>query len=136
MARALAYPDDRRKTARRARLSRGLRGLLIPQAVENLRAGEEDRSRAGEQQELAAIARIFVKISRTARHRADGEGINDQARFQASLDDEQASDLFQHHPQPKKAPCHRRTSGLRRARPTVNCKLIRDRKSTRLNSSH
>src|SRR3546814_5707832 len=111
MARALAYPDDRRKTARLARLSRGLRGLLMPQAVENLRAGEEDRSRAGEQQELAAIARIFVKISRTARHRADGEGINDQARFQARLDDEQASDLFQHHPQP-------------------------DRKSTRLNSSH
>src|SRR3546814_19329696 len=90
MARALAYPDDRRKTARLARLSRGLRGLLIPQAVENLRAGEEDRARAGEQQQLAAIAWIFVKISRTARHRADGEGINDQARFQARLDDEQA----------------------------------------------
>src|SRR3546814_5662913 len=71
MARALAYPDDRRKTARLARLSRGLRGLLIPQAVENLRAGEEDRARAGEQQQLAAIAWIFVKISRTARHRAD-----------------------------------------------------------------
>src|SRR3546814_9792481 len=79
MARALAYPDDRRKTARLARLSRGLRGLLIPQAVENLRAGEEDRARSGEQQQLAAIAWIFVKISRTARHRADGEGINDQA---------------------------------------------------------
>src|SRR3546814_14634137 len=80
MSRALAYPDDRRKTARLARLSRGLRGLLIPQAVENLRAGEEDRARAGEQQQLAAIAWKFVKISRTARHRADGEGINDQAR--------------------------------------------------------
>src|SRR3546814_12868676 len=112
MARALAYPDDRRKTARLARLSRGLRGLLIPQAVENLRAGEEDRARAGEQQQLAAIAWIFVKISRTARHRADGEGINDQARFQARLDDEQASDLFQHHPIPSK----RRASGAKTGR--------------------
>src|SRR3546814_16847869 len=81
MALALAYPDDRRKTGALARPSRGLGGLLIPQAVENLGAGQKHRPGTGQHPQLAAIARIFVKISRPARHTADGEGVNDQARL-------------------------------------------------------
>ena len=41
MAGAFAYMDDRRKTADLLALPRGLRGLLVTQAIENLRPGKE-----------------------------------------------------------------------------------------------
>ena len=53
---------------------------------------------------------VYGLSLRVARHRADGERIDDQARLEAGLDDEQASDFLQHRPIPSK----RRASGANR----------------------
>ncbi|HET9399095.1 MAG TPA: hypothetical protein VFO45_09790 [Sphingomicrobium sp.] len=63
--------------------------------VEQLCTRDERHAEAGGRQEQPAIAGIVLKIMDTALDRADGNGIGDQERFQACLDDEQATDFLE-----------------------------------------
>ena len=82
--------------------------LTLPK-IEETPGREPEPERKAEQQ-LAADAGIMVEIRHAPRHRADAEGINDEASLELCLDDEQASDFLQHHHNPSK----RRASGANR----------------------
>src|SRR3546814_5757651 len=82
-------------------------------------------------QQLASEPRKFVQIGGSPRHRPHRQRIDNQARLEARLDNEQPSDLFQHHHHPKQGACQRRKSAIRRRWNMVNCKLIRQAREGR-----
>jgi hypothetical protein len=67
-----------------------------PNAVEQLRAGHEWDAEACRRQDQAEIARVGLQVVDAPLNGADGDRVCDQIRFEARLDDEQATDLSKH----------------------------------------
>jgi len=75
-----------------ARLGR----LLVLDAVEDFRAGHENRRGAGQEQQLAPDARKAVQVDAAALDRTQRQRVDDQKGLQTGLDDKQAAHFSEH----------------------------------------
>ena len=64
-----------------------------PNAIEQLRPGDERHAKASRRKHHTGVARVVLHVVDAALAGADGYGIGDEIRFQARLDDKQAADF-------------------------------------------